>query len=327
MAAEKAVKVLASLKAPLPKGKNYRLLCLTGRDKGKIYLLNNDRVVLGRSSDVDITIYDIKSSKNHAELKKVAGQYVLTDLGSRNGIFVNELRIAQHTLQNGDKFVIGQTVYKYEVIEVEESSLKAVDKDNKSKLDADQTEAESNPAEAGSKKKKRMIYILVIGAVLYMFLDEDAPKQDKPRATENYEDSLIKDLRKKASDKDLSMDPEVKTKLEAVIHRGQREFREKNYFRAMSEFKHALNLDPENSVASYYLAKTKQALDDEVISNFDSAKKAIESIKYNNAVINYCTVIRLLKDYPEDERYIAAKKNLAIVEKKLELEIGEIKCL
>ncbi|MDA9189427.1 FHA domain-containing protein [bacterium] len=317
---EKAVKVISSVKNPLPVGKNYRLLCLTGDNKGKSYLMNEDRVTLGRSVEADVVIFDGKSSKIHAELKKIGKDFFLTDLGSRNGVFVNDLRIKQHSLQDGDRFVIGETVFKYQVIITKEvAKIGLVDDED------EEDEEQAQKDKIAKKKTRRLIVIGLLGFSLMMFLD-DGPQERAKKKSRSIEEIINNRFKKTVLSNSEQIDPEVKGQLDSVIHRGQREFREKNYFRAMSEFRHALNLDPENSTASYYLEKTKQELDKEIKNHFTSAKKAIDSIKYESATINYCTVIRLLQDYPEDERYKEAVKSLNHLEKKMEKQKGEIKC-
>ena len=51
-------------------------------NKGKAYYFIAKRVVMGRSENCDITIADIKSSREHAEIITVGNDYILTDLGT-----------------------------------------------------------------------------------------------------------------------------------------------------------------------------------------------------------------------------------------------------
>ena len=106
------------------------------------------------------------------------------------------------------------------------------------------------------------------------------------------------------------LDEESREKVAASIHRGLREFRENNYFRALDEFKTALILDPGNGRASFYLQKTQRSLDEHITVMFEKAQKEVESLKYQSAAIQYCSIQVFLRDFPEDERFLAAKKNL-----------------
>ena len=118
-----------------------------------------------------------------------------------------------------------------------------------------------------------------------------------------------------------------KKNVEAIIHRGQREFRERNYFRALEEFQQALILDPGNGRASFYKRKTKQALDSSIENMFLKARREMESRKLKGAANTYCAIIRLLRGYTEDERYIQAENQIFFIETKLGMEQGEFRCL
>mgnify|MGYP001316399633 FL=1 len=63
-----------------------------------------DRLVynLGRRKENDLVIDDLRVSRNHAQLRFSNGRYLLFDLNSTGGTFVNQLRVSQHTLIPGD---------------------------------------------------------------------------------------------------------------------------------------------------------------------------------------------------------------------------------
>ncbi|MGH7783188.1 MAG: FHA domain-containing protein, partial [Candidatus Binatia bacterium] len=78
--------------------------------------LDRDEVVLGRALETGVRINDTKVSRMHAVIKKTSEEnssrveYVLTDMDSRNGTFLNGLRVNQEKLQNGDKIMIGEHI-------------------------------------------------------------------------------------------------------------------------------------------------------------------------------------------------------------------------
>ena len=315
--------VLPHLERPKEIGKHHRLLCLTGPSKGKAFFINGKRYVVGRGDDCDIRILDTQLSRQHAEIVLLGDSYTLTDLKSQNGVVINDKKVSQAVLAPGDTIVIGQSVFKYSVVEVAEKDnapLKSVSagsifEDNKDDLSKE-------------KKNKKplliLVGVLVVGAIL--FLDGGDGKKVKQNASKKFENtaSEFNDVLKKKS---LQEDRELKIKLESIFQRGLRELREGNYFRAMSEFNHALSLSPNNGRASYYLSKSKQALDAEVDEHFIQGKKNFESIKYNEAIQSYCAIARLLQNTQEDSRYLSAMENLKEIEIKLGMEEGEIKCL
>jgi diguanylate cyclase (GGDEF)-like protein len=71
-------------------------------------------MVIGRQPNVEIPIADPMISRKHAELSVQPDQQVMIrDLGSTNGIYINENRTIQAFLQDGDLVRIGSTVFKY----------------------------------------------------------------------------------------------------------------------------------------------------------------------------------------------------------------------
>ena len=68
----------------------------------EIFPLRLSVINLGRRVDNHIVIQDPKVSRNHAQLRAVRNHYVLFDLNSSGGTYVNGLRISQITLKPGD---------------------------------------------------------------------------------------------------------------------------------------------------------------------------------------------------------------------------------
>jgi pSer/pThr/pTyr-binding forkhead associated (FHA) protein len=64
-------------------------------------------LVIGRSRGCDLTLRSLDASRRHAEIVSVANGYLIRDLGSTNGSFVNGDRIEEHTLRAGDRIEIG----------------------------------------------------------------------------------------------------------------------------------------------------------------------------------------------------------------------------
>lgn len=63
--------------------------------------------VIGRADDADLTIKDPGVSRRHVAIEEESGKVVLRDLGSLNGVFVNDNRVAKVTLSDGDKIALG----------------------------------------------------------------------------------------------------------------------------------------------------------------------------------------------------------------------------
>jgi len=91
------------------------LVVIGGIDVGKTVLLEADRVVLGRDAECDGILRDDGISRHHAEvIRRDADRYLIRDLQSTNGIFVDGERVAEHELTEGDKVLLGRrTVLKF----------------------------------------------------------------------------------------------------------------------------------------------------------------------------------------------------------------------
>ena len=76
--------------------------------------LASARVTLGRESRNDITIPDINVSRTHAEISlSPQGAWVITDLGSTNGTYVNGRAVASQPLNEGDHIAMGSTNFVF----------------------------------------------------------------------------------------------------------------------------------------------------------------------------------------------------------------------
>ncbi len=75
----------------------------------QLFPLNGDRLTLGRAADADVHLGgDEKVSRLHALLERLDGGWRLSDLGSRNGTFVNDHRVHEPVaLRPGDEMRVG----------------------------------------------------------------------------------------------------------------------------------------------------------------------------------------------------------------------------
>lgn len=90
------------------------LLVVQGNELARRFRLQQDDRVIGRSIQADIQIPAEGVSRVHARIEhKNIGVYQLIDLESTNGTFVNGARIQEHTLQNGDRILLGDTTLRF----------------------------------------------------------------------------------------------------------------------------------------------------------------------------------------------------------------------
>jgi predicted component of type VI protein secretion system len=104
---------------------SYQLVMRSDPDKGKAFDLTKNEIYIGRDISNDIVINDAEVSRKHARVALEAGGYVLEDLGSTNGTFVNGQRLmGPHALRPGELIMLGENIsLSFEAVADENSTL------------------------------------------------------------------------------------------------------------------------------------------------------------------------------------------------------------
>ena len=84
-----------------------RLVVIENGKPGKEHVLKTGITTLGRSPKTDIQVLFSEVSRKHAEVVWEADGFVILDLDSENGVFVNGERVKKHALKDGDTIQIG----------------------------------------------------------------------------------------------------------------------------------------------------------------------------------------------------------------------------
>jgi Protein of unknown function (DUF3662)/FHA domain len=80
------------------------------------YVLDGPVAVLGRSRDADCVFADPNVSRHHAELRRGStGDWQIVDLGSTNGVKVNDRRVDSSRLSPGDQVTLGTTRFTFDI--------------------------------------------------------------------------------------------------------------------------------------------------------------------------------------------------------------------
>ncbi len=91
------------------------LTCVTGADVGVVFPLAFGESVLGRSDEVDVRLHDRSVSRHHARLVKRGRDFLVEDLRTTNGIYVNGLKVKGfRALESGDVIELGHTILRYD---------------------------------------------------------------------------------------------------------------------------------------------------------------------------------------------------------------------
>ncbi len=84
------------------------LVVKRGPNAGSRFMLDNEITRVGRHPDSDIFLDDITVSRRHAEFVRQGRGYVVRDVGSLNGTYLNRERLEESPLSNGDEVQIGK---------------------------------------------------------------------------------------------------------------------------------------------------------------------------------------------------------------------------
>jgi len=88
-----------------------RFVMIQGPEPGQTFVLEQDKVEIGRDPRNEIVIGDPQVSRRHARITRRGDLWVIEDLGSTNGTFVNGMELTRpHTLANGDQVSVGGSV-------------------------------------------------------------------------------------------------------------------------------------------------------------------------------------------------------------------------
>ena len=90
------------------------LVVIRGPSAGKRYPISGECIV-GRSFNSDIYVGDLNVSRRHARLLPSGDGFLIEDLGSGNGTFVNEHQVSRKELTAHDVVRIGSSSFRYEV--------------------------------------------------------------------------------------------------------------------------------------------------------------------------------------------------------------------
>jgi hypothetical protein len=84
------------------------LVVKRGPNAGTRFVLDADVTRAGRHPESDIFLDDVTVSRRHAQFVRIEGGYLVKDVGSLNGTYVNRQRIDEAVLSGGDEVQIGK---------------------------------------------------------------------------------------------------------------------------------------------------------------------------------------------------------------------------
>src|SRR3990167_6130084 len=115
-----------------------------GPNKGKSFDISESIITLGRDEKATIRILDQGVSRQHSEIFRLGDMCFIRDLGSTNGTFLNNNKIQEEMLCNGDQVTIGTTVLVFEDAAAAPANAPAPESAPKVEMEDEKEEKEFN---------------------------------------------------------------------------------------------------------------------------------------------------------------------------------------
>jgi len=310
---------------------------LSGSGKGRVYYLDQTRITIGRAETNHVVVVDDSVSREHAVIEKGDdGAFVIFDNQSRNGILVNGKKVDASVIESSDQVSIGKVLFRFLVpgnkFENEEPVAEGVASPlmpGKVKVGLNRrvllyggaglilaamffmnqgpsTQSETNPQKPGEQNSKPQVVV------------SEAPTPPKPEEIKRQE---VVDLTKNPVEstlEQLSQNDSGVADSETHFRRGQREYFNKNYHRAINSFELALSLNRNHPVAAYYLKAAIHEAEEEAKKNYEMGMKYFESLQYQRAIYHFQQTQNLLSHKPQDPVIAEAEKYIRLSRQRLQ---------
>lgn len=283
-------KVLRYREIDLPRqsGEVARIRVLKGKDVGANFVIKVSSFTIGRGEEVDLLIADPKASRSHARVDFTKEGWIVSDLGSANGIFFQGEYIRKFGLKSGEHFTVGETILEFIMSQEDTRVLTAPIKSAQEvatqdiafaqqKLRVKNLSQGASAAKSATAQKKnpRTLILLALGAAAYLYLDqEEAAKQKVPVKKVQKKEDTEEEGRSLASYLPNSVPKEVQKTAEQYYAQGFREYLAGNYLRAKDSFQLALQVNPAHDRARHYLANAEKENNDEIKRLINAGRKA-----------------------------------------------------
>lgn len=90
-----------------------RLIILARHSSVRQVNIASGITTIGRSTGNNVCIDSERVSRHHAAIEWTGDRFMLTDMGSRNGTYVNNEKVSAHALANGDAIIIGDCQLRF----------------------------------------------------------------------------------------------------------------------------------------------------------------------------------------------------------------------
>jgi Nif-specific regulatory protein len=92
---------------------NPRLIAIAGKLQGTVLSITDTPAIIGRDSTATLCLPDRSVSRRHSQIERDGDEFIVTDLDSLNGTFVNDVPVKRRNLENGDRIRIGDSQFLF----------------------------------------------------------------------------------------------------------------------------------------------------------------------------------------------------------------------
>lgn len=322
---------------PRQNGELARFKVAQGPDLGAIYIVVSPTATIGRGEDSDIQLADLKTSRLHAEVSLTTAGWRLKDLGSANGVLLNNNKIREEKLKFHDIIALGETLLEFtpsdsgtQVLTAPAPTLAKIQEnqrrleENKARLKpvglaalfkTPPAQGQQAPAQSSNRKPLILIAVLAVLGVVFFMPEENTGKKPATKSTskKGAVPSGMQDL--EAFLPQIAGAETVTRSAAAFFKDGFREYQAANYSRAKVQFETVLQIAPGHQLATLYLENCQQAIDTEVKMHFEYGRKSYSAGKLRIARGHFERILRLLYKEQTSENYTKAKELYEKVER------------
>src|SRR3954470_3067188 len=97
----------------------FQLVIAEGKEAGREFVFDQASVLIGRTSECDVVLYDPGVSRKHARIFGEGAGYFVEDMGSSNGTKVNGSIVKKKQLADGDAIGLGPVVFNFTAVDLE----------------------------------------------------------------------------------------------------------------------------------------------------------------------------------------------------------------
>ncbi len=304
-----------------------RLRVLGGPDAGALFVITLPRVSIGRGEENEVMVMDLKMSRRHAEMLQTPQGMLIRDLGSSNGVAINGQPMKQWFLKSGDKIGMGQSVFEYMGMEAGTQMMQmpaqAAPQVGGGIASGLTQFIRMPPPGAGAptsqslfdKNKRLWLIIAVLLGAAYLAPQAEIQVKKRRKAYEppaEIAGNNLKQFLPQAGETD------VKHKADAYFKEGYREFKERNYIRAKTNFEVALQVMPGHEMARVYRENVVKAMEVEAKDLKALARRDEEANRLRAALEKYDSIRRLYFKDQANPMFLEADKAYKDLEKKVE---------